>query len=67
MRRKPSWTDAPGMNRTCARGLGTSVPKRHLQAKHPLNDLCAPVIAPLRDSDSLKRRARVRPHTPTWL
>jgi hypothetical protein len=35
------------MNRTCARGLGTSVQKGHLQGKHSFGTLCAPVYAPV--------------------
>jgi hypothetical protein len=41
-------TDAPGMNRTCARGLGIGVRKCYLQAERCLRTLCAPVIAPAR-------------------
>jgi hypothetical protein len=41
------WGDAPGMNRTCARGLGTSVRKRYLQGKVRLSASCAPVNAPV--------------------
>jgi hypothetical protein len=37
---------APGMNRTCARGLGTFVPNRYLQGKTVSVQGCAPVIAP---------------------
>ena len=42
-----AWTDAPGMNRTCARGLGTSVRKSYLQGKVGLSTSCAPVNAPV--------------------
>jgi hypothetical protein len=38
--------DAPGINRTCARGLGTCVRKRHLQPNRTLSPCCAPVHAP---------------------
>jgi Tol biopolymer transport system component len=40
------------MNRTCARGLGTIVPKRHLQGKHRLTRARAPVNAPVREPTS---------------
>jgi hypothetical protein len=33
---RSTWTDAPGMNRTCARGSGTSVRNRYLQVKRRL-------------------------------
>ena len=39
--------NAPGMNRTCARGLGTSVRKVYLQGKVRLFPNCAPVNAPV--------------------
>ena len=39
--------DAPGKNRTCARGLGTFVPKAHLQAGSRCTTRCAPGIAPV--------------------
>jgi hypothetical protein len=38
--------NAPGMNRTCARGLGTSVRKRYVQGKRRAWGRCAPVNAP---------------------
>ena len=46
---------APGMNRTCARGLGTSVRKSHLQGKVPLSPGCAPGNAPVRETRTPER------------